>query len=103
MQNAFAESFNGRLRDECLNATWFWTLAEVRSSIEQWRVEYNDARPPSDLARVPQQCLPSNCGCSSSPPPAGHNGWISFGGQVIRRFAEVSGGPYLNYTGWATR
>jgi putative transposase len=53
VQNAFAESFNGRLRDECLNATWFWTLAEAQSSIEQWRVEYNEARPHSGLAGVP--------------------------------------------------
>ena len=53
VQNAFAESFNGRLRDECVNATWFWTLAEAQSSIEQWRVDYNDARPHSGLAGVP--------------------------------------------------
>lgn len=53
VQNAFAESFNGRLRDECLNATWFWTLAEAQSTIEQWRVEYNEARPHSGLADVP--------------------------------------------------
>ena len=53
VQNAFAESFNGRLRDECLNATWFWTLVEAQSSIEQWRVEYNEARPHSGLAGVP--------------------------------------------------
>lgn len=53
VQNAFAESFNGRLRDECLNATWFWTLAEARSTIEQWRIEYNEARPHSGLADVP--------------------------------------------------
>ena len=53
VQNAFAESFNGRLRDECLNAMWFWTLAEAQSTIEQWRVEYNEARPHSGLADVP--------------------------------------------------
>jgi putative transposase len=53
VQNAFVESFNGRLRDECLNATWFWTLAEARSTIEEWRIEYNEARPHSGLAGVP--------------------------------------------------
>lgn len=53
VQNAFAESFNGRLRDECLNATWFWTLAEARVTIETWRIEYNEARPHSGLADVP--------------------------------------------------
>lgn len=50
VQNPFAESFNGRLRDECLNETWFWTLAEARITIEQWRVEFNTARPHSGLA-----------------------------------------------------
>lgn len=50
VQNAFAESFNGRLRDECLNETWFWTLAEAQVTIEQWRVEYNTARPHGGLA-----------------------------------------------------
>lgn len=53
VQNAFAESFNGRLRDECLNATWFWTLAEARVTIEAWRAEYNTARPHSSLAGLP--------------------------------------------------
>ena len=53
VQNAYAESFNGRLRDECLNETWFWTLADARVTIEQWRVEYNTARPHSRLAGVP--------------------------------------------------
>ena len=38
--NTFSESFNGRLREECLNETWFWTLAEARVTIEQWRVEF---------------------------------------------------------------
>jgi putative transposase len=56
VQNAFAESFNGRLRDECLNETWFWTLTEARVTIEQWRVEFNTARPHSGLAgRIPTE------------------------------------------------
>lgn len=53
VQNAFAESFNGRLRDECLNETWFWTLVEAQAIIEAWRVEYNEARPHSALAGSP--------------------------------------------------
>src|SRR6185437_9879721 len=40
-QNAYVESFNGRLRDECLNEHWFVTLAQARSVIETWRHEYN--------------------------------------------------------------
>jgi transposase InsO family protein len=53
VQNAFAESFNGRLRDECLNVTWFWTLTEARATIDAWRVELNTERPHSGLASRP--------------------------------------------------
>jgi putative transposase len=56
MQNAFAESFNGRLRDECLNESWFVSLADARATIEAWRVDYNVARPQSGLAdRTPEE------------------------------------------------
>ena len=56
IQNAFAESFNGRLRDECLNESWFVTLADARETIEAWRVDYNVARPHSGLAdRTPEE------------------------------------------------
>src|SRR2546426_12199617 len=49
VQNAFVESFNGRLRDECLNEHWFLTLADARRLIEDWRVEYKRSRPPHPL------------------------------------------------------
>jgi putative transposase len=49
VQNAFAESFNGRLRDECLNETWFVTLEEARVVLQGWRAEYNHGRPHSGL------------------------------------------------------
>ena len=48
-QNAFAESFIGRLRDECLNETLFASLPEARRIIEAWRVDYNWHRPHSSL------------------------------------------------------
>lgn len=44
-QNAYIESFNGRLRDECLNEHWFLNLAHARTLIEAWRREYNEERP----------------------------------------------------------
>jgi putative transposase len=53
MQNAFVESFNGRLRDECLNENVFTTLAEARRIIEAWRIDYNTVRPHGRLGRVP--------------------------------------------------
>ena len=48
-QNACVDSFNGRLRDECLNEHWFVSLAHARTVIEAWRLEYNDERPERSL------------------------------------------------------
>lgn len=48
-QNAYIESFNGRLRDECLNEHWFVSLAHARTVIEAWRREYNEERPKRSL------------------------------------------------------
>jgi putative transposase len=48
-QNAYIESFNGRLRDECLNEHWFPTLLHARAEIERWRQEYNEERPKKAL------------------------------------------------------
>ena len=56
MQNGYVESFNGRLRDECLNASWFLNLADARQKIENWRKEYNTERPHSSLDyRTPEE------------------------------------------------
>jgi putative transposase len=49
MQNGFVESFNGRLRDECLNEHLFANLKEAREIIEEWRIDYNTNRPHSSL------------------------------------------------------
>jgi len=48
-QNAYIESFNGRLRDECLNEHWFLNLAHAQAIIEAWRREYNEERPKKAL------------------------------------------------------
>jgi len=47
--NARVESFNGRLRQECLNANWFLSLDDAKAKIEAWRQEYNESRPHSAL------------------------------------------------------
>ena len=52
VQNAFVESFNSRLRDECLNEHVFLTLAEARKTIEAWRYDYNHLRPHSSLGAL---------------------------------------------------
>lgn len=51
-QNAFIESFNGRLRDECLNEHWFLGVPHARQIVEAWRVDYNAIRPHSSLGNV---------------------------------------------------
>lgn len=61
IENAFAESFNGRLRDECLNENWFLSLNHAREVIEEWRKDYNEARPHSSLdGLTPKEYLENN-------------------------------------------
>jgi putative transposase len=56
VQNAHIESFHGRFRDECLNGSWFLTLADARQIIEAWRQDYNTVRPHSALGYLtPEQ------------------------------------------------
>jgi len=47
--NAFIESFNGRLRQECLNQNWFTSLDDAKQIVEEWRRDYNQLRPHSSL------------------------------------------------------
>ena len=49
IDNAKIESFNGRLREECLNAHWFLSLEDARRKIEAWRAFYNEVRPHTAL------------------------------------------------------
>ena len=53
VENAFIESFNGRLRDECLNANMFFSLEEASSKLETWRQDYNNFRPHTSIDGVP--------------------------------------------------
>jgi putative transposase len=55
-QNGLVESFNGRFRDECLNANWFLNVRSARRIIESWRLDYNDQRPYNLMAyRTPNE------------------------------------------------
>ena len=47
--NRIVETFNGLLRDECLNVHWFETIDEAQTKIETWGVEYNESRPHQAL------------------------------------------------------
>lgn len=53
VDNGFIESFNGRLRDECLNTHLFWSIEDARKKLEEWRMDYNHVRPHSALANLP--------------------------------------------------
>ena len=58
VENGIIESFNGKLRDECLNVRWFESLADARAEIEAWQEEYNETRPHSSLGnRAPAQYI----------------------------------------------
>ena len=52
-QNAFIESFNGRLRDELLNETLFTSLAHARAALAAWKGDYNTVRPHSGISNLP--------------------------------------------------
>jgi putative transposase len=49
VENGFIESFNGRLRDECLNVEWFASLIDARQKLALWRQHFNQQRPHSSL------------------------------------------------------
>jgi len=53
VDNAHIESFNGRLRDECLNSKWFESLDDARQALQAWRRDYNQVRPHSSLGDMP--------------------------------------------------
>jgi putative transposase len=73
IQNAFAESFVGRLRDECLNKHWFTSVADARRTVEAWRRDYNAVRPHSRLDyRTPIEARQAYAITTATlPPPAG--------------------------------
>ena len=52
-ENGYCESFNGKLRDECLNGEIFYSLKEAQVVIEKWRIHYNTKRPHSSLGYRP--------------------------------------------------
>lgn len=67
IENAFVESFNGKLRGECLNQHWFIDLDDARARVEAWRIEFNEARPHSALAGMtPREYAEANRGLTSS-------------------------------------
>ena len=61
IENAFIESFNGRLRDECLNVHQFTSVADAQAKIEAWRLDYNQHRPHSSLGHLTPNEFAATC------------------------------------------
>ena len=68
-QNAYIESFNGRLRDECLNEHWFPSLLHARTEIETWRREYNEERPKKALGGMTPSAYAEQLAMKAVPSP----------------------------------
>ncbi|WP_423825998.1 IS3 family transposase [Serratia liquefaciens] len=67
--NATVESFNGRLRQECLNENWFMSVEDARCKIEGWRIHYNQSRPHSALGwMTPSEFAEKSAGCQNMQP-----------------------------------
>jgi putative transposase len=79
VQNAFIESFNSKLRDECLNEYVFSSLGEAREIIERWRHDYNELRPHSSLGALTPREFAALKREQTTPPQEG----------------EITGGLYL--------
>lgn len=66
IDNAFIESFNGKFRNECLNAHWFLSLDDARRKMEDWLKDYNEVRPHSAIGNKPPISLVN--GSAAAPP-----------------------------------
>jgi len=83
-QNAWTESFNGRLRDELLNSWRFDSLREARVIIEHWRADYNANRPhsahgqltPTEFALKWTTTPPTPSRIATGPPNGSPSGWL---------------------------
>jgi len=84
------ESFNGRLREECLNENWFMSLEDARCKIEACRIHDNQGRPHSALGwMTPSQFAGKYAGCQNMQPRLEPDipdyEWITYGERVIMK------------------
>lgn len=70
IENCFVESFNGKLRDECLNIHWFVGLEDARQRVAAWRQDYNYVRPHSSLNNLPPSVAARTAGLRSTTSPS---------------------------------
>ena len=84
VENGFIESFNGRLRDECLNTELFFSLADAREKLERWRWDYNQKRPHSARGGLPPAEYPQ-CVRSKMKPNGSANGEKLYSERLEKR------------------
>jgi putative transposase len=96
VQNAYIETFNGKLRDECLNQHWFASLGQARGVLEAWREDFNKTRPHSSLGDVAPELFRARWLAARVVGARPHNAsfqvldWTSVGEQVINVRASPS-------------
>jgi putative transposase len=71
VENGYIESFNRRLRDECLNSHFFFSVADAREKLEFWREDYNHHRPHSSLVQRPPAAF-ARALCANTNPDSQH-------------------------------
>ena len=89
-ENGYCESFNGKLRDECLNGEIFYSLKEAQIVIEKWRVVYNTLRPHSAMGYRP----PAPAARSPGSTKRFHSRWLG---------CKLSHSPWYKNSGWSIR
>jgi putative transposase len=102
-QNGFVESFNGKLRDECLNETLFRSIPHARAVLDDWRRDYNEVRPHSALGgRTPASLSLPSCSPASRPLRAAFGGGLrpalTQAAPAGDKFAGRDGETALNQT-----
>jgi len=68
VDNAFIESFNGSLRDECLNTNWFLSIEDAQDKLEAWRMDYNQYRPHSSLDNMTPEAFARSMAVEANKP-----------------------------------
>ncbi len=81
--NAFIESFNGSLRDECLNVHWFDDLTDAKEKLQAWRREYNETRPHRSVGKIPPSVFAQKV-ARYADPPTSRVARVEGNGQVKR-------------------
>lgn len=99
VENAFIESFNGRLRDECLNVHQFTSIADAKEKIEAWRVDYNQRRPHGSLGHLTPDEYAQQRPISPTPKPRFARQDLSrFGTNVSTKISLDIGGMSIDWS-----